>query len=61
MYVKGTVDGYIDQLGETVIVGDDFLDGETKEFAGLKSMYLCMQYIIHNKLKCNKCTVEPLL
>ena len=50
MYVKGMavdafehdvtpVDGYVNQLGETVIVGDDFAEGEMKEFAGLKSIH----------------------
>ena len=47
MYVKGmgedaiehdvtSTDGYVDQLNDKLIMGDDFMDGETKEFAGIK-------------------------
>ena len=47
MYVKGMgedaiehdvtpTEGYVDQLDDKLIMGDDFMDGETKEFAGIK-------------------------
>ena len=47
MYVKGMgedaiehditpTDGYVDQLNDKLIMGDDFMDGKTKEFAGIK-------------------------
>ena len=51
MYVKGMgkdaiehdvtpTDGYVDQLDNMVIMGDDFMGGETKEFAGIKGATL---------------------
>ena len=51
MYVKGMgedaiehdvtpTDGYVDQLDNMVTMGDDFMDGETKEFAGIKGALL---------------------
>ena len=53
MYVKGMgteaiehdvtpAAGYEDQTGDKVIMGDDFYDGQTTEYAGLKSKLLSL-------------------